>query len=352
MWFCIRCGREVSSRNELIKGYCIDCYKQVVKVFKKQPDIQVTICPKCRSWVFKGEWMPPLPLVDIVENTLRHELNKYLGDELELRDVYVKDMNEVGSNTLESHVDLSLNIQDHTIPYTTSLLVKVKHRVCDKCLAKSTGKYSYLIQVRFTSRNIPEKLQRDVESIVASHILNEPYVEIREAGEGVDIELSDEVVTRKLLEAFSKKYSVYITSTFKSTRFDPQRGRWLGVVTYSIRIPVFRINDIVIYKNKIGIVKDVEDKKLTIYFPDTNEVEIVDSKYYWLGLLKIPIRVEREVLIAREILNDKITVEDPDTGTLKTFKLKYKPVSLKPGDKISLIRTDNLEVLTVFEQGD
>ncbi|MEM4717161.1 MAG: NMD3-related protein [Desulfurococcaceae archaeon] len=350
MWFCIRCGKEMP-RSELIRGYCPDCFIKYVNVFKKTPDYKLVKCPVCSSWYHKGEWYPLTLDIDAVEHVIRSELVKYLIDGVKLEDMEIDSYNYIDQSNIKVRIKLALVVDEKPVSLSQEYSVRVEYNKCPKCVSRTIGKYTHLVQVRFTSRNYPRAIINDILSLLSLNIHRESIVDIKELEEGVDIELDDATTTRKIIESLSKNYSAKITSSFKPTRFDPSQGKWIGVTTYVARIPVFNEDEVVIYRNKLGIVRAIDRDKLIIEIPELGELKEIDIKSYWKNELKQPLRVEQEVLYVRDIHDTQLIIENPATKETITLRAIDRLKNLKIGDQIILIKADNIETIVPRKKG-
>ncbi|MEM0031755.1 MAG: 60S ribosomal export protein NMD3 [Desulfurococcaceae archaeon] len=351
MWFCIKCGKPVK-KEELIRGYCLDCFRKNINIFKNIPELKITICPICGSWLYRGDWWPPASEPEILEALINHEVQNNIIEGAKLLETYVNDWKYIDSRTISASAELEVNIDEKPLAYTREFTAKINYQKCPRCTARAVGKHSYLVQIRFTSRNYPPNLSHEVLGMVLSGVQRDSIVNIKELPEGIDIELDDGTTARRIIEVLSKKYSAKINTSFRSTRFDPSRGKWIGVTTYVARIPVFRENDIVIYKNTVGVVKLVDKNKLMIMHLDTGLLEEVDVKMYWVNKLKHPTRVEKEEFIVKEIKNDNLIVESMSTGETRVLKARKLLKNLKQNDHVILIKVDDIETIVPKQEGD
>lgn len=341
MWFCIKCGKSVP-KEELIRGYCLSCFLSTVSILKYVPEIKIITCPKCGSWLHQGEWNPPAPENEILEIVARRELEKYLIEGATLREVSVNNFEYVNFNVIKFNATLILIVDGKSLNLDQGLLAKISHRLCSRCIARSVGKHSYLVQIRFTENEHFEIL-KEVMSTLLIHINQESLVNVRESREGVDLELDDSVLVKKILEVLSSTYAARISTSFRATRYNAHQGKWIGVTTYVARIPVFKENSVVIYRDRIGLVKSMNRGKLTLWLPDTNLYEEVDVREYWRGGLKYATRVEREIYVVKSIDSNTLLLENPLTGEVKRVKRKGWLKNLKEGDTVNLIKVDNFE---------
>ena len=347
MRFCVRCGRELPP-DQLIRGYCIECFKEYIGVFKQPPELSVVMCPKCLSWLFKGEWLAPADLKDVIKTISASELNKYIRDELALVDLEVISIREE-LGVLRASLNLYLKSDTATFTTTHEVPVSIKYRTCPRCISKTAGKYTHLIQVRFTRKNPPEYILKDVQSLLQKITPEASIVGIEYSEGGIDLELDDAAIAKRIVQAITREYAAKLTTTFKATRFDHRKGTWIGIVTYSLRIPVFERGDIVIYKNTIRVVEDVRKGRIVLSDPSTGTREEISLSLYWTGDLKYPSRIEIERYYVKSVEGDRIIAVNRDTGSEITIKRRRETPQLKVNDVIYLIKADNVETIVVGE---
>ncbi|MEM2014514.1 MAG: 60S ribosomal export protein NMD3 [Desulfurococcaceae archaeon] len=346
MRFCIRCGRSLP-KEELVKGMCSECFRKHVNIITGSPEFEVTVCPRCGSWVNKGEWYPPSTEEEVLQATLESNLHRYIIEGVDLQGLLITSFDRISSNVYSVNTVLEIRVDEKTLYYEVPLKVYINHRTCPTCISRATGKYKYLVQVRFTTPRVPAKVLESIMQEVLSYV-GDRFVNIKEVKEGLDLELEDAAVTRKIIDVLSKHYGAKITSSFKQTGFNTRRSKPLGVVTYSVRVPVLSEGDVVIYKNKLAYVKSAERGKIVLWIPETDKYESVNVKYYWSRLLRYPTRVEYEEYLVESVNDDgTVTLRSLTSDTrrkLRPFINIYS--SLKPGSKVLLVRVDsNIEAL-------
>lgn len=350
MWFCIKCGKR-ASKEDLIRGYCVDCFKKYIGVFKQTPIITITICPRCGSWLHRGEWNPPSTEAEILEVVASHELRKYMIDGAQLLGVYVTSWEYTDSSLIKSYIDLDLFIDEKHVSDSYELSVKIVFKTCSRCISRSIGKYSYLVQIRFTNRDRPHDIMSDILNSILTYIQRESVVDIKEVHEGLDIELDDNTTAKKILEVLVRKYSARVNTSFRSTRYDPHQGRWIGVTTYVARIPVFKEKSVVVYRGKVCLVKTVDRGKLVVWIPESNSYEEVDIKSYWKNELKLPVRIEVETFLVKHVDEQSVVLESTVTGDTKIYKARSWLKALKTGEQVALIKVDGIETIVPKYEG-
>lgn len=347
MRFCVRCGRALP-KEELIRGYCRDCFKQQVQILSGVPEVKLVVCPRCGSWLHKGDWNPPSTEVEALETALSSEVRKHIIDGAELIAARVVGI-EHNNNALKLEAELDIAIEGKVLTFSYTLQARREYKVCARCSAKAAGRYSYLIQVRFAG-DAPESVINEVRSEVLE-VAGDAIVDVKVTRGGIDVELDDSAAARRVVETIAKRRAARVSSSFKSTKFNARSGKWLGITTYSIRIPVFRRGEVTIYRNRVCFVVGTQQgRRIVVWLPDTNTYEIVDADSYWSEELKRPVRVEFEDLLVERVENSTVVVREANTGATRSIKLGGRSIALKGGERVLLVRADNLETLVPREK--
>lgn len=345
MRFCVRCGQEFP-RDQLIQGYCINCFIRYIGLFEHKPVLEITICPKCHSWLFKGEWLTPTSINDVVKNVSLNELSKTIRRGLQLVDLdFISIVQGIG----ELRARLRLHVKTETATFTTVEEVpgRIRYKVCPRCISKGSGRYTHLVQIRFTRRNPPRTLLENLERLLEKLLLQSEIINVRYSESGVDLELDDATLAKRIVQVVTREYSAKFTTSFKATRFDHRKGSWRGILTYSIRIPVFERGDVVIYKGDLYIVEDLKKNRVVLFNPSSRVREEVLLSVYWTGELKSPSRVEVERYLVIDVREDEIIAVSESTKSQLVYRKKQNTPQIKVGDTVLLIKADNIETIVV-----
>jgi len=343
MRFCVRCGREFP-REQLIRGYCIDCFKKYIGVFEHKPVLKLTICPKCYSWLFRGDWRVPTSLEDMIKAIGALEISKYIRSELQLIDLEVLDITQKKLD-FNTHLKIYLKAETTTFNVIEEVQGSVEYRTCPRCIARSSGTYTHLIQIRFTKKNPPPHFIEGVEKYLQKLISPNDLVNVKYCEGGIDIELDDAAIAKRIVQALSHEFSAKIITSFKAVRFDHRRGAWRGIVTYSLRIPVLERGDLIIYRGSLCIIKDLRGNRLVLLNLSNNVYEEVHMTAYWNGDLKYPSRIEVERYIVKNVEGDKIIIISETSKNELVIKRKHDLLRIKPGNSVLLIKADNIEYI-------
>ncbi|MCY0868868.1 MAG: 60S ribosomal export protein NMD3 [Desulfurococcus sp.] len=350
--FCVKCGREVPG-EDLVRGYCIDCYLKYHGVFKSKPRVEVVVCPKCGSWYFKGAWHPPADTREVLRRILLDTLRRFLNEEVELVDVQPEYDSEADLSGGTVRARLSLKVGRHSIEVEEPVEVKLAYRVCDRCLRRSTGRHEALVQVRFDPAGKPSSLYRRVYSLLQDLGLTSSLVEVEELKDGFDAKFEDIVSARRYAGTLERKFGAKLTESFKSVRYDSRRGRWSGVLTISARIPVIEEGDIIEYNGKLGVVEQVADGYLRILLLESGVEVKAPLSGYWSSLIKKPrgVSVSREAYTVTAVDKSTVYLLSEETGEVREHRLDPGSYLLKPGDRVIIVSSGDREVLLKLNRG-
>jgi len=192
MKFCFICGKKTEN---LINGYCEECYNKKFQLIKVPEEINVTICNKCNKIKEKNIWK------DIeIDEFLRNKI-KVLGKDVKLKieendvlKVYAKGFLE-GSENLKQEV--------HEVK------LKIKKEVCLECSRKYSDYYEALIQIRGSLTN------DDINSIDDIILIRKGFYRIKEVKDGYDFFISNKFLAEKITEFLKKKYKAEIKKSYK-----------------------------------------------------------------------------------------------------------------------------------------
>jgi len=347
MRFCVRCGREVSE-DEIIGNYCIDCYVKHQTPFKNRPRLEVTLCPKCGSWLYKGEWSLPVSTEEVFRRVALNESRRFLRDEVEALDASVlRGVHKISAS--EHGITLRLNLLvkgKHPIDYELEVPVKISYKPCPSCLMRSGGSHKALVQVRYEGRVDLDRLAEEVEELIVETGLASSVTDVEVVKDGVDVKFEDPVAARKLSSILGRRYGAMTTESFRSTRFDAHEGKWRGVVTISVRIPPVRKGVVVEYLGEVGVVEEVYKGLVKIRVLETGELVQTKVSSYWEGRIRVveKAHVSGPFLVTGVDKNYVYLLRE-DSGEMKEVSVKPGYSHLKAGVKVLLLTIEDREYL-------
>lgn len=343
--FCVRCGRELPA-SELIGGYCADCYVKYVGIFKKKPVIELAICPKCGSWFFRGEWREPDDIYVIARSVLLAELPKYLKGEAELSDLEVLSIERDERSRLVARARLRLMFGGREIEVEEAIPIEEERKVCPRCITRAARAHKALLQIRFEGEGPREKVIEELADLVLKHGADH-IVDVEFNKDGLDVKVEDAVTARKIASRVTAQYGAKLIETFSSTRYDSRRGKWAGVVTISLRIPLFKANEVVQWGNNYYLVLGASHGRLRLRDAVEGTEREVPLSEYWRGALR---RVGEAYYSERAYVitgMDRRAVYLVEEGTGKSREVEFQPsyANLKIGERVFIISVGDKDIL-------
>ncbi|MET1159845.1 MAG: 60S ribosomal export protein NMD3 [Thermoprotei archaeon] len=348
--YCVVCGRRVNDEEYIRElSYCIDCYLKNRGLFKEKPVLEITICPKCGSWLFGSEWQKPLSLEEVIRRVLLSVNDKYVDTRfITILDAEVVERPiKVYKNRYSVRVKLLVvfnnNIHREVIENIEFVLNK---RVCPRDIARAGKIHKALIQVRSERGGLSDSEKKTIMDILSEPGVAEEVVEIKENKYGLDIKVYSVNIAKKIAHEVVKITGAKIIESFKPTRYDPRKGRWKGITTISIRLPSISVGDLVLYKGEPAIIKNIGHNGILLKDLSTGNMYRIDYESYWKGILKKPGNLyyyKAYRVIARD--STTLYLLDEKTGEIKEFP--YKGIDIKEGAIVYIVKYNDKEYIAV-----
>ncbi|MCD6301482.1 MAG: 60S ribosomal export protein NMD3, partial [Staphylothermus sp.] len=340
--YCVRCGRNIGEDEPYINGYCIDCFLKYRGIFITRPVIEVSICSRCGAWRFKGQWNESLPIREILRRIFLREAYRFLQKGLEIVDVEIL-TEPYKVNEAEYAVRAVLQILvhgEHIINDVESeIIVKLTRTVCPRCISYAGKIHRALVQVRGVDGSLSDEEKRFVRTVLSDPAIISEVVEIKENRYGYDIKFISSVAAKRFSTILNRLKGAKVTESFKPTKYNPDKGKWTGITTLSVRFPSLKIGDLVEYRGKPGVIKDVKSTGVDVELLDNGQVEHIKYDAYWRGELSKPGYMSYGKIYS-VIARDKSTVYllNDETGEMKEYPLTKYLSDIKEGDKIRFVR--------------
>lgn len=255
MPLCIRCGREVPY---LVDGrLCPECYLELYGFGKAPSEITITICPRCGSYKFQGNWYPsPGGIEDVVALVFQAAFKP-----TEHTEYYRVSRVEIDYESSKAIVTVTGKLrgdtEERSATYVTRLIIK--KQLCPTCLRKASGAPSAIIQVRSYYRKLGEEERLAVEELLGSLDagLQDAIISTSEVREGIDINLLDHNAARVIANRFRSRLGALVRESHKliTQRRD---GRKVTRLTLSVRLPFFTPGSLVDYKGLLARIEDID----------------------------------------------------------------------------------------------
>jgi len=180
---------------------------------------------------------------------------------------------------------ISVNEVVRKVP--VEIKVRLFKRTCDECIRSITGSYRVLIQFRAEGRPLNDKEISVIDKIISNPIFINSIVEKQEFKHGIDVKVSSLAVARAIAKRAVNELNAKVIETFKSKKYDSQKGVWIGETVLSLRIPSIVEDAIVEYNGRFWIVRDIGKETIRLENLETGKEIRIDFQNYWRGLVRI-----------------------------------------------------------------
>ena len=211
MKFCFLCGKETEN---LIKGYCEECYNKKFKLIEIPEEINVTICSKCNKIKEKNKWK------DIeIDDFLRNKI-KILG-----KDVKIKfEKNDILKVFAKGFLEGSETLKEET----HEIKLKINKEVCLDCSRKYGDYYEAVLQIRGNLTN------DDFNSIDDLVLIKKGFYKIEEVKGGYDLLIGNKALGEKITNFLRKKYKTEIKKSYKLVTSKDSKDIYRNIILIKI----------------------------------------------------------------------------------------------------------------------
>ena len=244
---CAICGR-----TAVIDGMCIECYMKRNQLSWVDDIIEVVRCPKCGYFKVGNKWKD-LDFESVLLELIHSSVRVHPQFDVEHLEVEPLTTGEVGKYV----VRLVGNVEGHEVVDERIVEVRLKNRTCERCTRLSGGYYEAIVQIRADNRKIEndelEVVRNVINRILEREIDNQKAFvsKIVERKEGIDFYFGDKNIGRKVSREIVKALGGKLIESRKlHTRID---GRNIYRYTFAVRLPCYRVGDIVLDGGKICI---------------------------------------------------------------------------------------------------
>lgn len=330
--FCVKCGKEGKTYDSL----CSECYLKSNR-FTNCPEVSDLIyCAHCKDFQIGKGWVH----YDSEEEAVK----EFAIGNIMLRQDATLDAVECSAERLdEKHYLVKILVyllyDDLEVVEDCTTTVRVRRNVCDRCNKIQGSYFESIVQVRPSARHFSDKEEEEILSRVMKYT------------EGVSKNNRDAFIS-KVVEvhggydfyvstlAFGKMIARDLISTYgaeskESSSIQGQKdGRNIYRVTYLVRLPPYRIRDIIEINGKLYIVSSTgpQTAKLrniknhepkTVSNVDLREVKVVGTKDDFMDAVVLT-ETDREFQIMHPTSYKTVEIKKPRnfqrTGdTIKIF---------------------------------
>jgi nonsense-mediated mRNA decay protein 3 len=318
---CPICGART---ERLIDGLCPDCYvKHHPMVEQKKAELTLKICKKCGRLGYKGSWSDTEEeLLDQIRKDLKH-IVKFRG---EIRDIDIKIYPRQGSMQLtvtgKVHPEIQQFYQEeYEIP------AKMEYTICDACLGRVSKAKRAIVQVRASNRELTQReknillgLLEQTASMKGKGTDLSPW-QVKEESGGFDLYFSTISAAKEFVNNLSHKMYFDTLETGKKVGVDSS-GQEKFQVTFRLLLPGFTKGDVIKYRDRYYLVKDIDSKRVFLLDLDSYVVESVVLLKSFISQTSTVARaseIQMGIIVAVE--NEKVYVMDKD---YKVYEVNVK----------------------------
>lgn len=240
---CVICGEKA-----IIDGMCINCYLKRERISWVDDIIEIVRCPKCGRY-YVGKWKS-LDFNSVVFDAITSRIKVH--PHFNVKNV------KIAEKFGKYIVRLIGNFKGYDVVDELSVEVRVRYRTCERCTMISGGYYEAIVQIRADDRDVEsfeiEKVRDIIERILERERENKKAFisKIVERKEGIDFYFGDRNVGRKVSREIAKTLGGKIVESRElHTRRD---GRDVYRYTFAVRLPCYRIGDVVKDCNNVCVV--------------------------------------------------------------------------------------------------
>jgi len=189
--FCFLCGKET---EELIEGYCEDCYNKEFNLIEVPKEITFIVCSKCDRIKHKNQWK------NIEIDELLKDKIKILGKNVGIR----IEKNDVLHITAKGYLKGSKKMKEEK----HDINLKLNKLVCQECSRRTGGYYESIVQLR-------GKVTEAMDFIDDQIIEENQTFRTRKVKNGFDIYLADRKFANRLINVVKKRFNAKVKKNYK-----------------------------------------------------------------------------------------------------------------------------------------
>ncbi|MBW9220761.1 hypothetical protein KKP91_00905 [Methanothermococcus sp. SCGC AD-155-M21] len=344
--FCYRCGYE----GELLEGLCKVCYAQVNPLFQIPDEVKIEVCHMCGSYKRgKKTWQDPngRDLYDILDEIAYYATKdniKRAHKNIEVEIIPQEPKQLPGGK--KSRVEIPVKIigtgklpgEDIERTMERDITVYLTMVQCPRCSRYMSNYYEATVQVRAMNRFLTEDERKELDDFVRGEV-EKRLKKDRMAfiskfipqKEGLDYQIGSMGGARNIVSAIKSKYGGKVNETAKLVGVEKDTGKNQYRITIVIRMPEYKIGDIVEYNNKPYRV-----------------VSISENKLYLEGLTGKREKISLQWNVVEK--NTKLLSKEKECSTATVISLSPKTIIAMDNENYEIYEYDN--VFQDIKEGD
>ncbi len=250
--FCVKCGKE----GRTYKSLCASCFLQSNR-FTQLPDfLELVVCTHCSQYLLSKRWTE-LPSIEIaVKELVAQEL--LMRKDADLKNLRI-DMRSSDPKSYLVHIFADIMYEDLEVTEEADSTVFLRRSVCPKCNKIYGNYFESIVQIRPTGKRFSDEEKEEVLGRAMAFVKNAAkdsndafIAKVTQEHNGFDLYIS----TNSLGKALSRDLiSTYGAEYKESSSLQGQKdGHDIYRVTFLVRLPPYRLRDIVQYNGRPHLV--------------------------------------------------------------------------------------------------
>ncbi|MDW5561671.1 MAG: NMD3-related protein [Methanomassiliicoccus sp.] len=331
--FCVKCGREGRTYGAL----CPECFLQANHFTSVPEFLDLNICAHCEEYLLDKKWKH----YDVEEEAVKD----YAADNIVLRqDARIAEL-EMGVEKMDAkHYQVRMIAhlchEDLEIEESLETTVRVRRNVCPKCNKIQGNYFESIVQIRPSDKRFSDEERETVLNRALAFVeglakdSRDAFVaKVTQAHGGYDIYASTialgKALSRDLVSTYGAEYK-------ESSSLQGQKdGHDIYRVTYLVRLPPYRVRDIVLINGRLYMVhstgpqsaklRDLKSNELlTAMNQDLREVRVVGTSKDVVDAVVLT-ETEREYQIMHPVTYKTVEIKHPRGFERKGDTVKVFP---------------------------
>jgi 60S ribosomal export protein NMD3 len=330
--FCVECGAE----GPVYQGVCANCFAKKHPLVEPPANLDVPRCQTCGAFHFGSGWSR-VDLDLAIPQLLREKVRPLPPFE---HVAFTHVAREEDANNYFVTVKASGRFEDLRQVQDFHVRLRIKPSVCDTC-AKQAGRYfEGILQVRAEDRDLTPAEMRAVRTLVLSRVARRRdeggdfISRTEEIHGGLDFYVSTNGLGMRLAKEIADAFGGAVTASPKL--FGQRQGKEIFRVTTLVRLPAFRVGDVVRRKAEVTEVVSLRP------FVELRDLVTGEKRRYKTKDLRGLRRVDAQRFEAdlRPDAAGGVVAPHPDSGAERPVRTK----GVKPGRAVVVWTADEAYV--------
>lgn len=251
--FCVECGAE----GPTVGGLCPRCFAKRHPLVEPPAHVDLPRCRQCGALRFRAGWSR----VD-----LEKTIPRLLEEKIPPLPPYPRARFTAAARP-EDEANFLLAVtasgayEGVEQTQTFRVRLRLKPSLCDTCARQSSKYYEGILQVRADDRDLTEQEVRTVRTLVLSRVdrtreeAGDFVSKVEEVRGGMDFYLSTNALGTRLAKEIAEAMGGTVTASPKL--YGQRQGKELYRVTTLVRLPAFRVGDVVRHRGALAEVVEV-----------------------------------------------------------------------------------------------